>query len=327
MKRLILTILAFILALSGVAFAEELPTIEDTALVPSSATTGYVKDEPDQIIVVQIDNEPGARPQLGISYADIIYEMVVYSGGYTRYTAVYNDTIPEKVEAVRSARMLNVDMYLEYGGAFVHFGGQEYEGTSVFDYFETVNMQARYDGLEHYGFFYRDDNREAPNNVVARLQKIADDVDWANVECTSPLRFSETDYTAKGEPVSEFSINYRSGYAPSYEYSDGIYYRNYNNSPHKDGQTGEQLTCSNVIVQHMEYEWFEGASDRPLITSVGSGKCDYFIDGMHFTGYWERSDLNESTVYYDDEGCRVYFKPGKTFIQIISETEEVAIAE
>ena len=327
MKRILLTILAFILAFSGAAFAEEQPTIEDTMLVPSSATTGYVTDEPDQILVVQIDNEPGARPQLGISYADIVYEMVVYNGGYTRYTAVFNDTIPEKVEAVRSARMLNVDMYLEYGGAFVHFGGQEYEGTSVFDYFKTVNMQARFDGLKDSTHFYRDDRREAPNNVVARLQMIADDVDWSNIECKSPLRFSETDYTAKGEPASRLSINYRSGYAPSYEFADGVYYRSYNDAPHVDGQTDEQLTCSNIIVQQVKYSWYEGASDRPLIASIGSGKCDYFIDGMHFTGYWERTDLNESTVYYDDEGSRVYFKPGKTFIQIISEAEEVAIAE
>lgn len=327
MKRILVCLTALMLLISGMAIAEEQPMVQDAMIVNTSATTGTPTEKADQIVVAQMDNEPGARPQLGIGYADIVYEMPVYNGGYTRYTAVFNDTIPEQIEAVRSARIVNVDLYLEYGGMFVHFGGQQHAGSSVYDYFNTVDMQKRYDGLSDSKNFYRDNQRSAPNNVVARIKQMYDNTDWTDITCKSPLRFSNTDYTVKGTAATSVNVKYRSGYEPSYEYSDGLYYRGYNGNVHKDGLTGEQLVCSNVIVQYMDYSWYDGASDRPIVGTTGANKCEYFIDGMHFTGYWERASVNDSTVYYDDEGNEVVFKPGKTFIQIVGGSEEVTIAE
>ncbi len=326
MKRLIVCLMALMLACCT-AFAEEQPVIVDEAVNQTSITTGLATDKPAQIMVSQMDNEPGARPQMGIGYADVVYEMEVYNGGYTRYTAVFNDTIPEKIEAIRSARIVNADIYLEYGGCFVHFGGQQHEGSSVYDYFKTVNMQARYDGLSDSVNFYRDNSRSAPNNVVGLLGQMYENVDWSAITCKSPLKFSEDAYTVKGEACNEFSIHYRDGYVPGYTYSDGLYYRTYNGSAHNDGITGEQLTCSNVIVHYASYSWYGGASDRPIVGLTGTNKCEYFIDGMNFTGYWVRNSVNDSTTYYDDEGNEVVFKPGKTFIQILSDSEEVTIAE
>ena len=326
MKRILICMIAILLAITTVSFAEEQSQIQDTLLAIGSATTGLPAEKPDQIMVAQLDNEPGARPQLGIGAADVVYEAVLYKGGYTRYTAVFNDEIPEQIEAVRSARIVNADIYLEYGGAFIHYGGQQYEGSSVYNYFDTVNMQVRYDGLSDGKNFYRDNQRSAPNNVVGRIGQMYDNIAWTNVTCKSPLKFSES-YTAKGTPASSVSVKYRSGYEPSYKYADGTYYRYYNGSEHKDGLDGEQLTCSNVILHYADYAWYDGASDRPIVTLTGSNKCEYFIGGMHFTGYWERSSVNDSTVYYDDEGNQVAFKPGKTFIQIVSGSEEIKIAE
>jgi len=318
MKKILVCMLAVMLALVSFAFAEEQPK--------TSLTTGLPTEKADQIMVVQMDNEPGARPQMGIGSADIVYELMLYNGGYTRYTVVFNDAIPEEVEAVRSARMVNADIYLEYGGAYVHFGGQQHEGSSVYDYFETINVQARYDGLSDGKNFYRDSQRSAPNNVIGRLGQMYENLDWTDITCKSPLTFGDN-YTVKGDDVASFGIKYRSGYEPSYTYADGLYYRNYNGSAHKDGQTDEQLTCSNIIMQYVDYTWFDGASDRPCVAVTGTNKCEYFIDGKHFTGYWERATVDDSTMYFDDEGNQVVFKPGKTYIQFLSGAEEITIAE
>lgn len=328
MKKLFVCLIALLVACSTVSFAEQ-PTITDEMIVATSITTGLPTDKAPQIMVAQMDNEPGARPQMGIGSADIVYEVEVYNGGYTRYTAVFNDTIPELIEAVRSARIVNADLYLEYGGCFVHFGGQQYEGSSVYDYFTTINMQARYDGLSDSTNFYRDNSRSAPNNVVSRFQQIYNDIDWSGVTCTSPLSFSADAYTVKGEPCTAFSVKYRDGYHPGYTYNaeDGLYYRTYNDVAHNDGITGEQLTCANVIVHYAGYSWYDGASDRPNVALTGTNRCEYFIDGMRFTGYWVRDAVSSSTTYYDDEGNVVQFKPGKTFIQILDDAEEVTIAE
>lgn len=292
-----------------------------------SITTGLPTDHEPRTLVVQMDNEPGARPQKGISQADIVYEIELYNGGYTRYTVVFNDNIPERIEAVRSARIVNADTYMEYNGCFIHYGGQQADTSNVYDYFNTLPVGARFDGLSNSNDFYRDKNRKAPNNVVCKLQDIYNKVDWSGITCTSPLKFNETAVTPEGEDVVEFKIPYRDGYTPSYKWDaeKGKYMRSYNGKAYVDGDNNEQVGCENVIVQAMEYSWYAGQSDRPKVTTVGTNRCDYFIGGKHFTGYWVRNSINETTTYYDDAGNEVLLNPGMTFIEQLKLEKAVEI--
>ena len=54
-------------------------------------------------IAVTINNHPLARPQAGISSADIVYELLV-EGDATRFLAIYQSQLPEQVGPIRSAR-------------------------------------------------------------------------------------------------------------------------------------------------------------------------------------------------------------------------------
>lgn len=334
MRKLLVFLTVFVLICNCAAFAEmqivtDVP-VEEYAVSENSQqlsmTTGMPIDHENRTMVAQMDNEPGARPQKGVSNADVVYETELYNGGYTRYTAVFNDTIPEKIEAIRSTRIVNVDFYKEYDGAFIHYGAQYDEGSNAEKYLDQVRLGARYDGIKGIAGFYRDDTRKAPNNVVCKIQDLYNKTDWTNHVQKSPLKFSETGYTVKGEPVNKFGITYRAGsYEPSYVFQNGKYHRYYNGKPYVDGWTNEQVTCDNVIVQHVEYGWYDGVSDRPKVTLFGTNSCEYFIDGMHFTGYWERSDVNSNTTYYDADGNEVIFKPGKTFIQVVKQGVAVNI--
>ena len=329
MKRIAVIALVLALVTSPVLALGEEETVSDVAIGATSITTGLPTGKADKIMVAQMDNEPNARPQKGIASADIVYEIELYNGGYTRYTAVFNDQIPETIEAVRSTRMVNIDFYLEYGGCFIHFGGQQDAGSNIYEYVKTVDMQVRFDGLSNSTDFYRDSARSAPNNVICKFQQIYDKVDWDKTTASSPLTFSETDYTTGAETATQFEIAYRDSYTPSYTYDEGTgrYKRFYNGKEYKDGDTGEQITCANVIVQYVTYDWYDGQSDRPKVTTTGTNKCDYFIGGTHFTGYWVRNSLTENTAYYDDAGNPVVFKAGKTFIQTLKDTKEVTIGD
>lgn len=99
--------LAIMCCVNGLAEMEaiiDVPISATPVEVPGlSMTTGLSIDHENRTMVVQMDNEPGARPQKGVGSADIVYETELYNGGYTRYTVVFNDTIPEKIEAIRSA--------------------------------------------------------------------------------------------------------------------------------------------------------------------------------------------------------------------------------
>ena len=195
MKRVLICILMLALLLPACAFAES------GAAEQLSLTTGLPTDKPYKPLAVLFDNTADARPQKNMSLADVIYEIEISNGGYTRYTAIFNDEIPEEVEAVRDARIVHADVSLDWCATLVHFGGQKTAGSSVYDYFKTIELN-RFDGLADSKRFYRDLERVAPYNVGARLQTIHEAAEAPNAgSLHTPLTFSAENPTIKGDSV------------------------------------------------------------------------------------------------------------------------------
>jgi hypothetical protein len=73
---------------------------------------------------VRVGNDPGARPQVGLGAADLVYEEVV-EWWVTRYTAVYLSQAPEMVAPIRSARLINTQLTRQYDAALINSGGSD----------------------------------------------------------------------------------------------------------------------------------------------------------------------------------------------------------
>ncbi|WP_345033500.1 DUF3048 domain-containing protein [Kutzneria kofuensis] len=65
-------------------------------------------------LVVKIDNVAAARPQTGLTMADVVYVEPV-EGGLTRIAAVYLGKLPPVIGPVRSARETDIDLLGQYG--------------------------------------------------------------------------------------------------------------------------------------------------------------------------------------------------------------------
>jgi hypothetical protein len=82
--------------------------------------------EKQRPIIAMVENHPEARPQSGLSTADIVYEAVA-EGGITRFMGVFYCGAQAnlgKVAPVRSARIYFVNIAAEYNMPFyVHVGG------------------------------------------------------------------------------------------------------------------------------------------------------------------------------------------------------------
>ena len=293
-----------------------------------SLTTGLPTEKEYTPYMINLDNAGGARPQKGLAAADIIYEAEIENGGATRYTLLFNDYIPEIAEPVRSARMLHADIALDWNATFIHYGGQQLDGTNVYDYMSEKGV-VHIDGISvGQPYFHRDSNRAAPHNVICELSDIVQSEKYGRVaEEKSPLKFDAESYTKIGEPVKTFEIVYKKGYAPAYSYNeeDGLYYRYYNREQQLDGETGEAVTCANVIIMYADYTYYNWEGDRPVAELTGKNYCKYFIDGNYFEGYWTRRSVDNATYFRDVNGDEVIFKPGKTCIQIIREDKEITM--
>ena len=332
MKKTICLILVLMLALGFAAMAEGSGI---------SITTGRPTDKEATVMVAQMDNEPGARPQVGIGSADIVYEIELYRGGATRYTAVFNDNLPSQIEAIRSTRIVNATVFSEYGGAFMYYGARSVEGNSAValmssdEYNAVIGSSVRFNGIpegvkdykvDYDGckYFVRDGHRVAPHNVIAKVDELYNLVDWSKITCSSPLKFNAEYTVPAGDDVASFGIDYGSkSYAPSYVWDadQNRWQRLYKGNPFVDGATGEQVYADNVIVQHVRSSWYGGSVDGPVVELIDTNTADYFVGGKHFTGTWTRNSLGENTVYFDADGNEVLLNPGVTFIQIFKDAE------
>lgn len=299
----------------------------------TSPTTGLqTGSELYRPLMVQISNSAEARPHWNLSEADIVYEMIYWGPAHTRYSAIYNDNHPELVGSVRSARLANCEIRQEWDCPFVFFGGQDMPGTSIYDFFSENNVPKafRFDGTGNGKAFTRVSERQSPHNAVSNLSEIVNNY-WPTNEDGSPyqpkshaFRFSSQPSTGTDTAVEIDVIYDANAYHPSYTYNaaERVYERWYNGQEQYDGKTNKRIVASNVIVQFCDLSYYNSSRQRPVITTVGTGTMDAFIDGQHIRGKWVRNTMSDRTIFTDMNGEEITMLPGKTFIQMIPSSSE-----
>ena len=86
---------------------------------------------------------------------------------------------------------------------------------------------------------------------------------------------------------------------------------------HGDSYITEQMNVQNLIVQYTNYGSVEDDDKhRRSCEMIGTGKCDYFINGEHVTGTWSRPTAEDYTSYLLDDGSLVTLEPGNTWIAV-----------
>lgn len=99
--------------------------MEELSLETLSPYTGNIleSDSIDNIpFMCIIENSRAARPQSGLSEADIVYETMA-EAGIPRFLAVFYENSPEVIGPVRSVRPYFLDISKEHDLPFAHCGG------------------------------------------------------------------------------------------------------------------------------------------------------------------------------------------------------------
>lgn len=294
-------------------------------------------------MLVQIDNTDGGvnnRAPWGVSYADIVYETPLYSAGNTRLTFLFSDQIPDSAGPVRSARLSHVWLREEYDAGFLYYGQQEYEETNAKKAISELGVSKKglaFSGLVSEGkpwkkYYTRRAGITSPHDVDANVSAMYDLIDPDFVPRNHTFLFS--DDPAQGEEVQEIRINtghksYSS--ALKYDAASNLYYRYMGVddalTPYTDKDSGEHIGFTNVIIQFTKVDWY--GSDAPVAYVVGqkyfdgkgsydvSGNADFFMNGVHVKGAWQRQSMESRTVYYTEDGQELELQRGKTLIVIV----------
>lgn len=306
-------------------------------------------------IMVQIDDDNAALPHWGVSSADIMYEMPLHQAGNTRAVALFMGTIPSYAGPVRSARVPMASLREMWGGAWVFYGIQEYflneePAVDVFDFVSSFHPDAKQGGrwifpfmdgtdMQYFDLYGRQTDSEhiAPHNATINTRGVEEL--FTAEPIMHPFKFTDTGLD-HGTSVTGITVTYKAKnpvFKASYTYDDrtGLYTRYREDEEYYDGINGRVCEFANVIVVHSQVTWFNGNASRPVIRLVGEGTADIFQNGKWVRGKWVRGramgDANEKDaatqasrmVFFDDKGNELALKRGKTFIQIVDETQQI----
>ncbi|MEI6499208.1 MAG: DUF3048 domain-containing protein [bacterium] len=274
---------------------------------------------------VMIENHPDARPQSGLDKASIIYEAMV-EGGITRFMAVYGTYEADKVGPVRSARPYYVDWIHGYAGYYAHVGGS----TQALSKITAENI---YD-LNQFAFpaaYWREQNGNVAleHTMYASTPKLrvsAADNQYPKINSFKVYSFKDEPTEAEKATIPEeqkISINYGNptyNVYFKYDKSTNSYKRFEAQAPHIDRVTKVQLSPKNVIAMTVEKKSIEvkAGTDGWQMTTVGTNKATFFMDGKVTTGTWKKDSAADREIFYDSAGKEIQFNRGQTWICVIS---------
>jgi hypothetical protein len=295
-------------------------------------------------LAVMIENHTEARPQSGLSSADVIYEAVA-EGGITRFMALfYCNPGDVQVGPVRSARTYYLDWLAEYDALYTHVGGANTPGPA-----DALSQIIRYGvkDLNQFsiGFpvFWRDYQRlghpvateHTMYSTTAKLWSIGEKRGWTVTDSDGvrwdknfvPWKFKED---AGGGTTSNIKVNFwesQPNYTVDWEYDQTTNtYKRKNGEPHLDLNNKQQLQARVVIVQ---FQRESNANDgypgnvHLLYGTTGTGKVLIFQDGNVVEGKWTKASRTARSKYSDKNGKEIELNSGQIWIQTVPEGSKV----
>ena len=283
-----------------------------------------------------INNISSAQPQLGVSGADIIYEIVV-EGGITRMMALFQDVSDiGDIGSVRSARPYYVRIALGYDSVYIHAGGSN-DAYSVLKSTQILHFDGVNGTLQD--IFFRDQERRVTlgyeHSLLTNGDLISEYLPTYDVRLEheegydNNLTFSYDAVPTDGETAENVKVYFSSSKSTTFAYSeeDEVYYASQYGISYTDGNNGEQISATNILVLRTSVSQIAGDSaGRMNVYTTGSGSGTYICGGYSEDITWSRDDVDDPYTYTSEDGTSLDLYPGKTYICIISDDNTIEIS-
>ncbi len=284
---------------------------------------------------IMINNIKAAQPQIGISKADLIYEILV-EGGITRMMAVFQDVAGAgEIGSIRSARPYFVDIALGLDALYIHAGGSNDAYSKLYSS-NIFHLDGVNGGKQD--IFFRDPARKKSMGFVHSLVT-TDDLILKHVptykvnlehksgyECN--MSFSD-DVAASGNLTAQtIKAHFSPSKTTTFEYSaeTGIYDVSQYGSAYIDGNNQSKISVANVMILRTSINVIPGDKEGRIDVDVtGSGKGVFCCGGKYEEITWSRAKSTDQFTFTRADGSELVFARGKTYICIISKNDKIDI--
>src|SRR5215468_467918 len=169
---------------------------------PVNPLTGIGGPPRGPVIAVKIDNVAAARPQVGLSQADVVY-VEEAEGGLTRLVVIFLSRRPRTVAPVRSVRDSDPELLAQYGPIVLAFSGGAGGPIATFHRSTMADGSAAARG----GTYRRLGDRPIPHNLAVDLYQLARELPHAGGARDVGFDWAYNDpRVAHGRSVRRFSV-------------------------------------------------------------------------------------------------------------------------
>lgn len=285
--------------------------------------------EDNRPVAVMLNNLKAAQPQLGVSQADLIYE-VPTEGGITRMLAVYQtlDNVGN-LGSIRSTRPCFLELALGHDALLVHAGGSPSAYADIpawgVDNLDGVR------GQEDAKIFWRDPERQRTkgyeHSLLTSGENIQTYLDGSGLrtehqaDYQDAQTFAEDGTPVSGETAEHLTLRFTSYKTGTFDYDAdaGRYLVGQYGNAYIDGSTGEQVGVTNVLILETSISVIPGdAEGRVSVKLTGSGNGTFFCGGKAMPIQWSKVDRNAPFVYTTENGTALKLGKGTTYICIVS---------
>ena len=304
---------------------------------------------------VQVPNGvDGARDQVGLNKAKIIFEAIA-EAGITRFAAIFQNP-PAVVGPIRSLRIYYLNWDLPFDCTVVHAGGASdaisalrSSGTRELDESTTFMWRSdayypsgqteyrRWNNLFTSGEFLTSFNESrgylsSDIKSFPRLTPLAAKKNKIDAQSVEKLRIdtaATSDTNALAARVNRITLHFGTipNFNPVYVYNPetNSYDRSYmTGAPHNAFDCTSTSDCIRVqlspsVVIAMIVQEKRAAYDNyhEDISSIGAGDAYIFQNGDLILGTWEKSSASAQIIFRDSSGNEVSLIPGQTWISAV----------
>ncbi len=305
---------------------------------------------------IMIENHVEARPQSGISSADVVYEAVA-EGGITRFLSIFYCQDAPFVGPVRSARVHFMTMLREYGEypLYGHVGGANCDAETGSGCANGAKADAlgiirklgwdSYNDMNQFAvpfpYYWRDYER-LPNVATehtvysstaklwdyAKTKRLLTNVDEEGVSWDKTFeswKFADDAKVSERGITNKIQFGFWTNLANdfsviwNYNKTNNTYARVDGGKPHLDKNTGKQLEAKNiVIVFAKESAANDGYEGGHILYGLtGTGDAIVFQNGNAIKATWKKADPETRMKWYDENDKEITIVRGKVFVEIL----------
>jgi hypothetical protein len=274
-----------------------------------SPFTGEPIASPGPVVAVKIDNIVWARPQTGLSAADIVYVLPV-EGGLSRFLAIFSSRFPPVIGPVRSAREDDLELLRQFGRPAFAYSGAQPQLLPVVERARTVDL---YSG--RVAGYYRDQRRIAPYNLYARTRQLRTEARRASRADDIGFRFGPA--PPGGRAIASEAVSYAAAsFTFTWSAGRGRWLAGMDGS-RAASTDGGQLSAATVVFQYTvvrKSRYIEWGALPPYADSTGSGPAVVLRNGKAYQARWSRPSAQAGTTFSTPSGQPMTFAPGPVWI-------------